>query len=164
VTARSFDLQRMCPRPEKMGVSEYNIKISRLMTAVNGVHIVFIFKEGEGEHNVNQSASIELDHLLAGKQRHVMVFFEEGSFEQSRSLFKGLLELNVIDWAINSFTRHRNIDVTTVSPALLSAGLMFYHNRLSDPEIGYTSKDDLKMALDTLWIQSLMHRDESGNI
>jgi hypothetical protein len=152
----SLDLQRLCPRQGYLGDNEYNLRVSRLMATITQVQIVFIFNEAEGEHNVNQSASIELDQLLTGRQKHVMIFFEEGSLEQSCSLFKGLLEYNISSWAHDSFTRQENNGVEFVNPALLNTGLMFCYNRiLSDPSLGYGSTEQIERLIDQAWSEKI---------
>jgi hypothetical protein len=110
----SMDIQEFCPNPGSAGVDIYNLMLSEFMNLINQIHIVFIFREDEGEHNINpsKSASIELEIFASCEKRHVAIFYEEGSMEQSRSLFRGLLDRNIEKWAINSFMREEDEKMT----------------------------------------------------
>jgi hypothetical protein len=104
------------------------------------------------EHNINQSASIELDILASSEERHVAIFHEEGSMEQSRSLFRGLLDQNIESWAINPFVRQEEKIGAVTNDLNLRSGLSFCYNRIiSDPSLGFNSVEEFERKVAWLW-------------
>jgi hypothetical protein len=148
----STDIREFCPKPDNVSVDMYNLKISEFMTVINQIHMVFIFQEDEGEHNINQSASIELDILTSSEECHVAIFHEEGSMVQSRSLFRGLLDQNIESWAIYPFVRQEDKKGTMINDLIFRTGLSFCYNRIvSDPSLGFCSIEAFERKVARLW-------------
>jgi len=85
----------------------FNTRVSRRLLAESEIHIFFIFFETDGEHNINQSASMELENLCTNSiGTNVLVLFEKGATEQQRAGMLGLLATyREIDWGV--FNRNR---------------------------------------------------------
>jgi hypothetical protein len=148
----STNIREFCPKPENVSEDWYNFMISEFMTVINQIHIVFIFMENEGEHNINQSTSIELDILASSEERHVAIFYEEGSMEQSRSLFRGLLDQNIESWAINPFMRQEDEEGAVTDDLIFRAGLSFCYNRIvSDLSLGFGPVEEYERNVARLW-------------
>jgi hypothetical protein len=145
----SLDLQRCCRRPPRMSEEEYNYKLTRIMTQINHIHIFFFFKENERDHNVNQSASIELGVLENMGERHVRIFYEKGYLEQSSSPFRGMLSNRKNEWPEDSFERRTDDKNNIVNyDFILRTGLSFCYDRIfSDPTLGYASREEFNKIL-----------------
>jgi hypothetical protein len=88
----SEDLEEEYPRRKDEGKYEYSRRLSELLIEKSQVHIVFFFLETEGEHNINQSASMEFEILNQEQCPNVMIIHEKQSLEQCKSVFRGLKE------------------------------------------------------------------------
>jgi len=97
----SIDLEKEYPRKENESKEEYNRRISEILIRWGDIHIFVFFCEHEGEFNVNQSASMELEGVYrSGKCDCVVLYFEEGSLEQMRSLLRGLVSKTGWDYEV----------------------------------------------------------------
>lgn len=88
----STDLEEIYPRGENEGDDEYNRRISELFINDGDIHIFVFFTASEGEKDLNQSAAMELESIYRlGKDEYVIIYFEDGSWEQVRTLLRGLV-------------------------------------------------------------------------
>lgn len=86
----SEDLEKQFPQQKGEEKYQYSRRLSELLIANSAIHILFFFFEIEGEHNINQSASMEIEILKQQDLRNVVISHERRAFEQCKSVFKGL--------------------------------------------------------------------------
>jgi hypothetical protein len=87
----SSDLEsEIHPKPG-MSADAYNYELSIALIEQCDIHIFLFHRELKGEHNINQSASMELQYLATrNNNQNVLVLLEDGYIKQSRGVFKGL--------------------------------------------------------------------------
>ncbi|HNW80927.1 MAG TPA: hypothetical protein PLM60_07555 [Methanoregulaceae archaeon] len=87
----STDLESEVPKGLGMSKDAYNYLLSITLLTRCEIRIFLFHREHEGEHNVNQSASMELQYLAQeGLNESVFILLEEGYVQQSGGVFKGL--------------------------------------------------------------------------
>lgn len=109
----SEDLQLEFPPKKDEEKYGYSRKLSELLIETSKIYVIFFFLEIAGDHETNQSASMELEILNQQKKKNVLIFIEDEYFKQSKSLFKGLKTQTSTLWSWQSFTRydHYNTDL-----------------------------------------------------
>ncbi len=87
----STDLEYEVPEAPGMSKDAYNYTLSIALLTRCEIRIFLFHREHEGEHNINQSASMELQYLTQeGLNQSVLILLEEGYIQQSGGVFKGL--------------------------------------------------------------------------
>lgn len=86
----SLDLSIECPQGADEDDDSYNLRISHRLLDTSTIHLFVFFVEGDAEHNINQSASMELERLFVQDRRQNALFIrEEGVLEQSGGYLRG---------------------------------------------------------------------------
>ncbi|QSZ66026.1 hypothetical protein RJ40_00170 [Methanofollis aquaemaris] len=111
-TYLSIDLK---DNPEEKEIDEdvRNLRKSLTLVDMCQVHIFFFFNEHDGEHNLNQSATLELGVLMGRKnrgcpQKSTLIFCENGMDAQCRGLFKGIFAEADDFWRCTEFSFSKN--------------------------------------------------------
>ncbi len=134
----SLDISKLYPKPSDMDDEEYNNRISEALVQVAQVHIVFLFREPDGEHNINQSATQELQMMIDQHKKHVRLFIEEGCWDQLKSLFRGMLKRQINHWKWDFFDREEDSSITFIK----ETGVSYCLNRIrDDPSLGFESRE-----------------------
>lgn len=81
-----------------------NFTVSMMLVDQCDTHIFLFHREMEGEHNINQSVSMELQYLADSDQSdHALILLEKGYLEQSGGVFIGLKANTLGTWRWETF-------------------------------------------------------------
>ncbi len=101
----SSDLKYELPKKPGMSEHNYNYELSIALLTRCEIHIFLFHREREGEHNINQSASMELQYLAkGGPNENALILLEEGYMRQSGGVFKGLQARTSGIWRWESYS------------------------------------------------------------
>ncbi len=109
----------------------YSRRLSEALVEECKIHIVFFFHEPDGEHTINQSASMEIERMYMKECKNVLVVSENSINKQFRSMMKGLQERSTTEiplenWQWPVFTRYNSPDKSTYKDPDLESGVMMY--------------------------------------
>jgi len=108
----SEDYEMSYPLKKNETKYQYSRRMSEMLIEHSDVYIIFLFYENEKDHNINQSACMEIEILNQRNKPCVLVFHEEHCYEQCKSVIKGLIGGSfyhprpVNNWRWDIFTRY----------------------------------------------------------
>lgn len=106
----SSDLESEISKKPGMSDDDYNYELSIALIDRCDIHIFLFQKERQGEHNINQSASMELQYLATTKNNeNVLVLLESGYLRQTGGVFKGLKARTKGKWRWSSHRDFKNL-------------------------------------------------------
>lgn len=86
----SLDLGGESPREDDEDIDIYNLRISHRLLDASIICIFVVFLEEDGEHNINQSVSMEFERFCARhRTSDAMVMEEKGAHDQAGGIFRG---------------------------------------------------------------------------